>query len=161
VCVDELDALSTALATLAAGSVTLVEGRAGTSPGAADTLANRVRGPAAVTAPLGRVRTTASLADALRARATLTDGQSLITREGEWLGRDWLRVSRGADPRAGALGRERRLKGLRAAAAASEERPRGAAACRRRARDPAGGAAARARTARRPGRRAAGGACPC
>jgi chromosome segregation protein len=126
VCVDELDALSTTLATLAAGSVTLVEGRAGTSPGAVDTLANRVHGPAAVTAPLARVRTAASLADALRARATLTEGQSLITREGEWLGRDWLRVSRGADPRAGALGREQRLKGLRAAAAASEERVRGA-----------------------------------
>src|SRR5262249_30289796 len=54
--------------------------------------------------------------------------QSLITREGEWLGRDWLRVSRGADPRAGALGRERRLKGLRAAAATSEERVRAAEA---------------------------------
>jgi chromosome segregation protein len=124
VCVEELDALSPALATLAAGSVTLLEARPGAAPGATDTLANRVRGPAAVTGPLGRVLTAASLAEALRARAALAEGQSLITREGEWLGRDWLRVSRGADPRAGALGREQRLKGLRAAAAASEERAR-------------------------------------
>jgi chromosome segregation protein len=124
VCVEELDVLSPALATLAAGSVTLLEARPGASPGAADTLANRVRGPAAVTGPLGRVLTAASLAEALRARVRLAEGQSLITREGEWLGRDWLRVSRGADPRAGALGREQRLKGLRAAADASEERVR-------------------------------------
>ena len=56
-------------------------------------------------------------------------------REGEWLGRDWLRVSRGADPRAGALARERRLKGLRAAAGASEERVRAAEAALTSARE--------------------------
>src|SRR6516225_2668394 len=124
VCVEELDALSAALATLAAGSLTLLEARAGAAPGAANTLANRVRGPAAVTGPLGRVLTAASLSEALRARAGLAEGQSLITREGEWLGRDWLRISRGADPRAGALAREQRLKGLRAAATTSGERVR-------------------------------------
>src|SRR5205814_1766693 len=47
-------------------------------------------------------------------------GRSLVTREGEWVGRDWLRVSRGADPRAGVLGREHRLKGLRAAVTAAD-----------------------------------------
>jgi chromosome segregation protein len=135
VCVDELDALSPALATLAAGSVTLLEARGDASPGAADTLAHRVRGPAAVTAPLRHVRTAASLAEALRARVLLAEGQSLITREGEWLGRDWLRVSRGADPRAGALGREQRLKGLRTATAAAEERVREAEAALASARE--------------------------
>jgi chromosome segregation protein len=128
VCVEELDALSPALATLAAGSVTLIEGRSGSAPASADTLARHVRGPVAVTRALGSVLTAASLAEALRGRAALAEGQSLITREGEWLGRDWLRVSRGADPRAGALGREQRLKGLRSAAAASAERVREAEA---------------------------------
>ena len=66
--------------------------------------------------------TAESLADALRARAALAEGRSFITREGEWVGRDWLRVSRGADPRAGVLGREHRLKALRTAAAAADER---------------------------------------
>jgi chromosome segregation protein len=135
VCVEELDALSPALATLAAGSVTLLEARQQEAPGAPDTLANRVRGPAAVTGPLGRVLTAASLAAALRARTTLAEGQSLITREGEWLGRDWLRVSRGADPRAGALGREQRLKSLRSATAAAEERAREAEAALASARE--------------------------
>ena len=50
---------------------------------------------------------------------------TLITRAlalGQLTGRDWLRVSRGADPRAGVLGREHRLKALRTAAAAADER---------------------------------------
>jgi len=124
VCVEQLDALSSSLGTLAAGSVTLVEGAAVASAAAADTLASRVRGPAAVLGLLTQVLTTASLAEALRVRAGLAAGQSLITREGEWVGRDWLRISRGADPRAGVLVREQRLKGLRSAATRADERVR-------------------------------------
>ena len=59
------------------------------------------------------VRTAASLAAALRARAQLAAGESLITAAGEWVGRDWLRVNRGGDVHAGVLEREHRLKGLR------------------------------------------------
>jgi chromosome segregation protein len=68
------------------------------------------------------VLTAASLAEALRSRAALAEGHSLITPEGEWVGRDWLRVSRGSDPRAGVLAREQRLKGLRAVATAAQAR---------------------------------------
>ena len=57
-----------------------------------------------------------SLAEALRGRSGLAAGESLITREGEWVGRDWLRVSRGTDQRAGVIEREHRLKALRASA---------------------------------------------
>jgi len=124
VCVEELEALSPALALLAAGRVTLLERAQLTAGGAADSLASRVRGPAAIVSPLSQVLMAPSLAAALQARAALSEGQSLITREGEWLGRDWLRVSRGADPRAGVLVREQRLKVLRSAAAAAEERAR-------------------------------------
>jgi len=38
----------------------------------------------------------------------------VITRGGEWLGRHWLRVSRGVDPHAGIIEREQRLKTMRA-----------------------------------------------
>ncbi len=122
VCVEGLDALSQALATLAAGRVTLVEGAAPAGAGAPGTLASRVRGPAPVLARLASVFTAASLAEALRGRTALVEGRSLITRSGEWVGRDWLRVSRGPEPRAGVLEREQRLKGLRTAAAISAER---------------------------------------
>jgi chromosome segregation protein len=124
VCVEQLDALSSSLGTLAAGSVTLVEGEPQAAAAGSDTLANRVRGPAAVLGPLSHVLTTASLADALRARVSLAEGKSFITREGEWVGRGWLRISRGADARAGVLVREQRLKALRSAAAAAGEHVR-------------------------------------
>ena len=122
VCVSELEALAPQLAQLAGGSVTLVESGAAEGVAAAATLASRVRGPGAVLAPLTHVLTAASLEEALRAHGHLEAQQSVITPAGEWLGRGWLRVSRGPDARAGVLEREQRLKALRAVAAGSGER---------------------------------------
>ena len=123
VCVERLEEVSAALTGLATGRVTLVEsGTAAPGGGLAATLAAHVTGPAAVSARLAGVLTAESLQDALRARTALPEGRSFITREGEWVGRDWLRVSRGPDPRAGVLEREHRLKALRAAASAAAER---------------------------------------
>jgi chromosome segregation protein len=111
--------VSGALASLATGRVTLVESTAGSTSASADSLAAHVHGPAVTVAALASVRTAQSLAQALRGRSALGSGESLITREGEWVGRDWLRVSRGTDQRAGVLEREQRLKGQRAGAAAA------------------------------------------
>ena len=97
VCVSELQALAPQLAQLAGGSVTLVESGAADGVAAAATLASRVRGPGAVLAPLTHVLTAASLEEALRAHGHLEAQQSVITPAGEWLGRGWLRVSRGPD----------------------------------------------------------------
>jgi chromosome segregation protein len=135
VCVEELDALSPSLGELASGSVMLLERAVPASAGATETLASRVRGPMAVLGPLQHILTAASLTEALRARVTLADGQSLITREGEWIGRDWLRISRGADSHAGVLLREQRLKSLRSAAAEAQERVRQAEETLGRARE--------------------------
>ncbi len=119
VCVEQLEQATGALARLASGRLTLLEAGPSTAGTATASLAAHVRGPAAMVGRLAQVSTTASLHEALQARATLTDGHSFITRDGEWVGRDWLRVSRGADPRAGVLEREHRLKGQRAAATAA------------------------------------------
>ncbi|HYB31854.1 MAG TPA: chromosome segregation protein SMC [Steroidobacteraceae bacterium] len=121
VCVAQLDEVSAALGSLTAGRVTLLESDGSVHAGAAPTLASRVHGPAAVAAHLAQILTADSLPQALHGRATLADGQSLITRAGEWVGRNWLRVSRGPDQRAGVLAREQRLKELRSAAAAAGE----------------------------------------
>jgi chromosome segregation protein len=128
VCVDDLDNLAQALESFSKGRVALVEAeRAPVSPGSlaegADmSLAARVKGPAAVTAQLAGVLTAESLAEALQRRASLAPGQSVITRSGEWVGREWLRVSRGTDQHAGVIEREHRLKTLRATVAVAEER---------------------------------------
>ncbi|MHB8815955.1 MAG: chromosome segregation protein SMC, partial [Steroidobacteraceae bacterium] len=128
VCIDRLDDLAAPLARLARGRVALVEG-ASDSQGP-DTAAGqgaltaKVSGPQAVLAQLAGVLIAESLAEALQRRGTLAPGQSVITRGGEWLGRDWLRVSRGVDHHLGVIEREHRLKGLRADVEAVEERVR-------------------------------------
>ncbi|MDE2051525.1 MAG: chromosome segregation protein SMC, partial [Gammaproteobacteria bacterium] len=125
VCVERLDDLAEPLQRLARGRVALVESEPRAASGErpdtqASALAARVSGPAAVLAQLSGVLTAESLAQALQVRVTLARGQSVITRGGEWLGRDWLRVSRGVDNHLGVIEREHRLKGLRADAEASE-----------------------------------------
>jgi chromosome segregation protein len=132
VCIERLDDLATPLERLARGRVALVEdvpAPAGHLPAPsglreagreAGSLAGKVSGPAAVLAQLAGVLTAESLTEALQRRATLAAAQSVITRGGEWLGRDWLRISRGVDHHLGVIEREHRLKGLRAAVEAAE-----------------------------------------
>jgi chromosome segregation protein len=124
-----LEQLESSLPALDGGSVTFFEQTAASAghnlaTGSAGTLAAQVRGPQAVRSLLETVRTAPSLALALRQRAQLAAGQSLITAAGEWVGRDWLRVNRGGDVHAGVLEREHRLKGLRELSATADERVR-------------------------------------
>jgi chromosome segregation protein len=49
---------------------------------------------------------------ALNMRATLTAGASIVTRQGIWLGANWLRVNRASDASAGVLQRKARLQEL-------------------------------------------------
>jgi len=114
VCVDSVDAVTEKIAELKAGNVMLLETTTGSAELAADTLASRVDGaPPAIRERLGTVRVADSLSAALALRDSLDDGQSVITREGVWLGREWLRVSRDQDAEAGVLAREHDLRRIK------------------------------------------------
>jgi chromosome segregation protein len=113
VAVDSLEMLEQALQSFEGGSVAFIDTSGGVASGPSGTLAGCVRGPAAVVALLEGVRTAESLGAALRQRSTLARGESIITRGGEWLGSEWLRVNRGGDAHAGVIEREHRLKALR------------------------------------------------
>ena len=63
---------------------------------------------------LGSVFTTETLPEALRVRRSLGAGQSVVTRDGVWLGADWLRLSRDPEPHTGIIEREETLRALRA-----------------------------------------------
>jgi chromosome segregation protein len=124
VCVDRLDDIASALDGFNSGRVALIElNHAGEEP-VPGSLAAKVKGPAAVVSPLDDVITADTLSEALAARSSLPPGKSIITRRGEWIGRNWLRVSRGEDHHAGVIEREHRLKGLRSEFAVSEEKVR-------------------------------------
>ena len=131
VCIDRIDDLAAPLERLSRGRIALVEGAhaphaadgsAATGSGANGALAGKVSGPESVLAQLTGVLAAESLTEALQRRATHATGESGITHEGEWLGRDWLRVSRGVDHHLGVIEREHRLKSLRVTVEAAEER---------------------------------------
>jgi chromosome segregation protein len=60
------------------------------------------------------VRIADSLSAALGIRETLGKSQSVITADGVWIGRDWLRVAKDKDAKAGILAREHEMRRLKA-----------------------------------------------
>jgi len=124
VCVDRLDEVARALDGFTSGKLAIIEQDGQADAGVPGSLASKVKGPAAVVGPLADVIVAETLAEALASRSSLPSGKSIITRRGEWLGRNWLRVSRGEDRHAGVIEREHRLKALRSDFAVSEERAR-------------------------------------
>jgi chromosome segregation protein len=128
VCVDSLEDVASTLESLTAGTVTFFAGVEGAvaSGHSADTLRSRVRGPAGLDALFEGIVATDTLGDALALRSRLRPGQSVITRDGIWIGPDWLRVSRDKDAHEGVIEREERLRGERSALAAQQARHRSA-----------------------------------
>lgn len=63
---------------------------------------------------LGRVRPVESLDEALAGRATLAADESLISRDGYWVGRNFLRVRRASEAESGLLARGQELERLHA-----------------------------------------------
>jgi chromosome segregation protein len=115
VCVDALDEVATALDSLTQGAASFLElDAAGRGPAGEDSLAHRVQGDAGVMTLLNGVYAVEDLGAALARRRTLDPSESVITRDGLWLGANWLRVNRAEDPHAGVLAREQEIRELRA-----------------------------------------------
>ncbi len=116
VCVSGARALAERLAQLDEGAVGLVEASA-TARGAvaaapAMWLRDRVRGPDAVGALLDGVRTAEDVATALALAPGLGPGESVMTRDGVWLGSAWVRAGRDGANGTGVLAREGEIKSL-------------------------------------------------
>jgi chromosome segregation protein len=111
--VDGLDSLLDTLGAAEGAQLAIFEGGIASSSANGDRLASKANGPEAVLDVLATVRVADSLGAALAMRRSLERGESVITRNGEWVGRGWLRVARGGDPHSGVIEREQRLKTLR------------------------------------------------
>ncbi|MFU8895953.1 MAG: chromosome segregation protein SMC [Gammaproteobacteria bacterium] len=115
VCVDGLDEVATALDSLTQGAASFLELAAmEAEPTDAAMLAHHVEGVPAATALLRGVHAVEDLGAALAKRRALSTSESVITRDGIWLGPNWLRVNRADDPHAGVLAREQEIRELRA-----------------------------------------------
>ena len=115
VCVAELEPATASIANLKEGNLTLLlDTIEEAASGDATTLAAKVNSaPASVAQILRRVRIADSLNDALALQGQLEDHESVVTADGIWLGRNWLRVSRDKDPKSGVLAREHELRRLK------------------------------------------------
>ncbi len=113
VCIDDIEAVAESLDSLGAGQLTITDSaRVASAPASADALLARVRGPAVVAELLAGIVAVDSLADAVACRKSLKAGESVITRNGVWLGRAWVRVARSDAGHAGVIEREQDLRRL-------------------------------------------------
>jgi chromosome segregation protein len=116
VCVDSIDDVAGILGGLDSGSVSFfaaAPGRAATTV-VPRSLRERVRGPAGLDGLFEGIIAAADLTQALSLRAQLAPGNSVITRDGIWIGPGWLRVSRDQDAHEGVIEREQALRRERA-----------------------------------------------
>ncbi len=118
VCVNTLSSLATRLQSLENGALTLFDttktdavARAEDYP---ERLVSRVSSPWPLEPLLGNVRLAEDLAHALEQREKLAGHESIITRDGVWMGPNWLRMAREQDERSGVLAREDELRRIAA-----------------------------------------------
>jgi len=116
VCVDGLDSAAQLLGGLEQGAVALfdtsVAGAASTSSDNGVLLTSKITSSWSMGTLLDGIYAAESLTEALSMRAGLAFHESIITRDGVWIGKSWLRVARDTDEKAGVLEREREISVL-------------------------------------------------
>jgi len=112
VCVDGLDDVAMALDQLSHGAVSFLESAGGPvpAPTGSGRLLDKVSGPEGLYRLLAGVRLADGLAAALAARQSLQPGESVVTREGVWIGPGWLRLNRVTDEQGGLIQREQEIR---------------------------------------------------
>lgn len=113
VCVDDISALAGALDSWDAGKLTLVTAPPIDAVGMND--AARLSGkvaPCALSQVLHDVFVVDTLREALARREALRAGESVVSRDGHWLGTNWLRLTRNDNSVSGVLVRQRELAEL-------------------------------------------------
>jgi chromosome segregation protein len=111
VCVDDIGQLGHLLGNLEQGQLLLVEST-GDEQHSPLLLASKVRSAGRAAALLSGVRVADDLSLAMAQRSSLAAHESIITRDGVWLGPNWLRVTRLADEQGGVIQRQQELESL-------------------------------------------------
>ncbi len=113
VCVDDLARVVDSIDQIETGRLTVVgQVASNRHTGIDGTLASKVRAPVDLTVLLGRVLIAEDIESACRVRERLEPEQSVITREGVWMGPNWLRLSRVAADKGNILRRKHRISTL-------------------------------------------------
>lgn len=96
VCVEDVSQVVGKLADLHEGSLLLLDKSANALPDSrnADALIHKLKSSWPVADLIGDVKIANDLSQAMQMRQTLKSGESIITKDGIWLGKNWLRVAR-------------------------------------------------------------------
>jgi len=117
ICVDDVAGAIASIGEIKNGNVTLLEQETtanASAPVTAARLAAKVgNAPAAINDLLNVVYTAGALNEALAMRESLDPGESVITADGIWISRNWLRVCRDKDAKAGVIRREHEMRRLK------------------------------------------------
>jgi len=115
VCVDKLDTYAGEIENLHKADLTLFETGTTVASGANGrwpTLASKLHASADMAPLVAGIFVAESLVDAMAMRAELAPHESVVTRTGAWVGRNWIAVTDRESERAGVLGREREIEHL-------------------------------------------------
>jgi chromosome segregation protein len=113
ICVDNAASIQNALPQLQNGSVTFFETGASTNaaiPEDSRLLINKVDAAHDFGSLLAGVYCAEDLSGALSMRSSLAANESVVTKDGYWIGTNWLRVSRDADEQSSVLQREKDMQ---------------------------------------------------
>lgn len=114
ICVDSLGALVFSMSELSTGRITIVERSEMEPPqGNKRDLCSKVNGHWPFKHWLTGIYTAESLKEAVLMRSSLQNNESVITRDGIWLGPNWIQISKTQNAQSGFLLREKELKQLR------------------------------------------------
>lgn len=111
VCVDSIDAYLNSLTDLQNAHITLVEKSANTTLNAA-TLSQQIIGDCSAMQWLNTIYIADNFEQARDLRAKLAAHESVITPEGLWMGKNWVRISRVENAQSGVIEREQQLDEL-------------------------------------------------
>lgn len=114
VCIDHIDDVANLLETLAQGNITLFSTKATnkTVTIKGEALASKVQSSLPIIDMLAHIYTADNLSQALALRSSLQPFESVVTRDGTWIGSSWVCVNLGQDTKHGILQREQELQEL-------------------------------------------------
>ncbi len=112
ICIDSAEAILGELQELSKQSLIVFETHSSEANGAsAESLVGKVRSRWRLDSLLSGIYCAETMQQARR--LTLRPHESVILPDGTWLGRDWIKISRGSDSKAGVLHREKELRELK------------------------------------------------
>ncbi|MDH5325669.1 MAG: chromosome segregation protein SMC [Gammaproteobacteria bacterium] len=117
VCIDGLNSVSDILSSFENGSLALFDTAVTVEPAASnselgESLLSKISSPWNVNTLMPGVYCVEDLSSALALRPRLLDHQSLICRDGVWVGKGWLRLLKESDEKQGVIQREQELANL-------------------------------------------------